>query len=802
MAVTAISIGITDITAMPATVWINDGSGGLTRSATPLNIDLVDAGNNNGDLSWPNFAFSAWGDANGDGFPDLLLVNPGILLLMNDGSGNFTTREGAPAPHLQGPGLYVGPGQYTTAAWGDVDGDGDLDLFLGKLTDSPSIAGSSANELWINDGVGIFTQSTNGPANPSQSERHTTTVAFGDVDGDGDLDLFVGNARNYDSFPTDDARGTNELWINDGNGAFTLDSAYGSTDTTDTIIAVFADVDADGDLDLFVGNRPYGADGNGEGARHGNNTLWINDGNGDFAAAVYTTAVGAPSASTKYTTTAAFGDADGDGDLDLFVGNNGASETNELWLNTGNLGFMAASGPVTEGMAGATTASWADMDGDGDLDLFVGSGINELWTFARCASGARLEAGGCASCPTFTVSSPATGDERCIECPAHTSPDTFGRCSSCAPGRERLLGPGQCSGCAVGMEWQVGAECTACPLGEYADVEGTVSCITCPSFSTTSNVSATSISDCSCGRNFYSDPLLAGSFACSACPEGSGTSGAGATSVSACICQKDRYSNGFDALAFAGIPACSFCPEGATTSGAGATSVSECACQQGRYKSIADDGTNRCPICPVGATTSGAGAVSVSECICQQGRYQSIADDGTVTCPICPDGSTTKSDGAISIDQCECAGGGYNAQDGSGTCYSCAEIFGPSVNCSAGTMLSTMKLRKSFWRASATSVAVLPCQPAARCVGGNGWTASGTAAAGTNVSSSGSRRLQGLAFSSDSYCAEGATGPLCALCLADHRESEAGACVLCDASFELVDLVPLLVIVMCAPPSG
>lgn len=58
--------------------------------------------------------------------------------------------------------------------------------------------------------------------------------------------------------------------------------------------------------------------------------------------------------------------------------------------------------------------------------------------------------------------------------------------------------------------------------------------------------------------------------------------------------------------------------------------------------------------------------------------------------------------------------------------------------------------------------------------------------------------LAGLSFSSDNYCAEGATGPLCSLCLPSYRESETGQCVLCDASFELVDLVPLLVITMCA----
>ena len=84
----------------------------------------------------------------------------------------------------------------------------------------------------------------------------------------------------------------------------------------------------------------------------------------------FTAATGGPTGGSANTYTASWADVDGDGDADLFVGNWGGA--NELWINDGTGGLTAASGGPTAGSSFTYTAAWGDVDGDGDLDLFVG----------------------------------------------------------------------------------------------------------------------------------------------------------------------------------------------------------------------------------------------------------------------------------------------------------------------------------------------------------------------------------------------------------------------------------------------
>jgi len=142
----------------------------------------------------------------------------------------------------------------------DVDGDGDLDLF--KIQGTDSLAGRP-NQLLINDGTGYFTDesATRLPA----AVANSTKADFGDVDGDGDLDVIVANV------------GPEQLLLNDEAGVFTDASAalpppvpIFSDISSD---ARFADVDNDGDLDILVSNEnPF------PGGLGAQNRLWINDG--------------------------------------------------------------------------------------------------------------------------------------------------------------------------------------------------------------------------------------------------------------------------------------------------------------------------------------------------------------------------------------------------------------------------------------------------------------------------------------------------------------------------------------------
>jgi hypothetical protein len=173
--------------------------------------------------------------------------------------------------------------------------------------------------------------------------RNTRSVAWGDWDRDGDLDLAVGNS------------GANQVYENVGGN---LSLAWESTDDAGNSESVaWGDWDGDGDLDLAVGNSP------------GHNQVYENNG-GNLSLAWES------EDDSKWTQSLAWGDWDGDGDLDLAVGNMAGrpiGEVNQVYQTEGKSLSLAweSSGDYK------TTASvaWGDWDGDGDLDLAVGNGF-------------------------------------------------------------------------------------------------------------------------------------------------------------------------------------------------------------------------------------------------------------------------------------------------------------------------------------------------------------------------------------------------------------------------------------------
>ncbi|MCI0588293.1 MAG: VCBS repeat-containing protein [Planctomycetes bacterium] len=319
-------------------LYLNGGAGVFT-DATTTNLPFPSPG------SWS----VALGDVDGDGDLDAFLGTyyaAGQRLLLNGGPGVFTdvTTTNLPAT-LE---------QTRAVALADVDGDGDLDAFAGIYA-----AGAAQDRLFLNGGAGVFSDAT--ATNLPALLDSTTEVAFADMDADGDVDLYVGNS------------GPDRLCLNDGSGAFADPSPRVFPEAGDTTNALaLADVDGDGDLDAFAGNS---VPSTGE-----QNRLYLNEGTGTFSDV---TAASLP-ALLDLTSAVAFGDVDGDGDVDEYVGNTGGfgpGAGDRLYLNGGAGVFVDVTAGNLPGVLDVTQAvALGDVEGDGDLDAFTGNSATGVFT--------------------------------------------------------------------------------------------------------------------------------------------------------------------------------------------------------------------------------------------------------------------------------------------------------------------------------------------------------------------------------------------------------------------------------------
>ncbi len=318
-------------------------------------------------------------DFDGDGRQDLWLLQGGPIA---DRSGDLPSdqlyRNVSEDKRLAFENVTATSGVKATEyamgiATGDVDGDGDLDVFL---------ANYGANQLYENLGNGRFRDVT--AASGLVGSDWSTAATFSDVDLDGRLDLYVVNYVAFDlahhrvchdladrpTYCTPEVypATADRLYRNVGSFRFeNISERAGISKMAASGLGVVAgDFNGDGAPDLFVANDAV------------DNQLWLNDGRGRFEDAALLSGVavnGDGEAEASMGVDAQ--DHDGDCDLDLFV-THLSVESNTLYANDGDGWFVDQSN--RSGLAAPSVpftgfgTGWFDADLDGDLDLFVVNG--------------------------------------------------------------------------------------------------------------------------------------------------------------------------------------------------------------------------------------------------------------------------------------------------------------------------------------------------------------------------------------------------------------------------------------------
>ncbi|TWU33899.1 Ig-like domain-containing protein [Novipirellula artificiosorum] len=315
-----------------------------------------------------NLGFSitaALGDLDNDGDLDVFAVGDDSIVL-NQG--------GAQGGQL---GVFVASGQSltdensTSVALSDIDGDGDIDAIVSSV-------GANANRILLNQGgaqggsLGAFSEAAHDLGN-----QNVIDIKLGDFDGDGDLDAFL--VREFEP---------DRVWVNQGGGQAGVEGTFidsGQSLGGGSVKVALGDLDGDGDLDAFVVNKEY---------YYSRNKIWLNQGGlqggpaGVFAESGQVLA-------DAYSRDVELGDVDGDGDLDAMIANgDGASRLvlNQGGIQGGSEGVFVDSGQLFT--ASVQSAEMGDIDGDDDLDLILTGrnlpGSTHVWINAGGAQGGSL----------------------------------------------------------------------------------------------------------------------------------------------------------------------------------------------------------------------------------------------------------------------------------------------------------------------------------------------------------------------------------------------------------------------------
>ena len=277
-------------------------------------------------------------DYDGDNDLDILLIEyelhsiPFTTIYNNNGSGEFSKDNNA---NLIG--VYSG-----SVAWGDYDGDKDLDILLTGRNGNHNLI----TKIYDNDGSGSFRENTNSNLTGVQY----SSVATGDFDGDNDLDILLTGRDSNDSPIT-------KIYDNDGSGSFREDTNSYLTGVSLGSVAT-GDFDGDNDLDILL----TGSDN----SSNRISKIYENDGNGSFREDPTVNLTGVSGSSVTA------GDFDGDNDLDILLtgSDNSNNRIAKIYENDGSGSFRKDPAFNLTG-ADYDSVTTGDFDGDNDPDILV-----------------------------------------------------------------------------------------------------------------------------------------------------------------------------------------------------------------------------------------------------------------------------------------------------------------------------------------------------------------------------------------------------------------------------------------------